>query len=134
VKSFIVDAGTINVPAFTANNVSPRVSETIIPPHIPLRTRAFKNVPMSAASARAVAGAVCRNGGSGGFRAVGRRVVLDRVDVRAAGRRVPAAGVLGFAPDEAGPFWAAAACVGTATHSAANHAVARRLAPVRIRF
>src|SRR3982751_1731525 len=38
-KSFIVDAGCIISPAFCAKSVSPRVSEVIITPNFPLRTR-----------------------------------------------------------------------------------------------
>jgi hypothetical protein len=58
VKSFIVDAGSMRLPAFDEKRVSPRVSETIIAPQLPLRTRAFRNVPMSAARASAEVGAV----------------------------------------------------------------------------
>ena len=58
VNSFIVEAGSSRSPAFAEYSVSPRVSETIIAPQLPLRTRAFRNVPMSDVSASALAGAV----------------------------------------------------------------------------
>ena len=58
VKSFIVDAGTMRSPELAEKRVSPRVSETIIAPQLPLRTRAFRNVPISAVRASAEVGAV----------------------------------------------------------------------------
>jgi len=58
VNSFIVDAGSMRSPAFAEYSVSPRVRETIIAPQLPLRTRAFRNVPISEESASAVVGAV----------------------------------------------------------------------------
>jgi hypothetical protein len=58
VNSFIVDAGSNRPPAFVEYSVSPRVSETIIAPHVPLRVRAFRNVPISEASASAESGDV----------------------------------------------------------------------------
>jgi hypothetical protein len=81
------------------------VSETIIAPQFPLRTRAFRNVPMSEASASAVVGAVYRSAGGGVRRVDGARAVLERAVEREVERvddpLLPALG--GRDP----PFWAA---------------------------
>ena len=96
VNSFIVDAGSRSPPAFTEYSVSPRVSDTIIAPQLPFRTRAFRKVPMSAARALAPNGAVWRSAGGGVRRtAVVRRagVFFARAPALVAGR------VFGFAEE-----------------------------------
>src|SRR6202011_2837701 len=51
VKSFIVEAGCISSPAFSAYRVSPRERETTMAPHIPLRVFAVSPLKMDATSA-----------------------------------------------------------------------------------
>ena len=59
----MVEAGSSIAPAFVSNNVSPRVSDTIIAPQLPLRTLEFRNTETSEASASADVGMVCRSVG-----------------------------------------------------------------------
>jgi hypothetical protein len=54
----MVDAGISRSPGFAEYRVSLRVSETIMAPQLPLRTRALRNVPMSDARASALVGDV----------------------------------------------------------------------------
>jgi hypothetical protein len=96
VNSFIVDAGSKRFPAFDENSVSPRVSETIIAPQLPLRVRAFRKVPISEASASAPIGVVNRNGGGAARRAVGRRVAFVFELFAAVGRVVVLAPPVGL--------------------------------------
>src|SRR5687768_6145800 len=120
----------MSAPAFEANSVSPRVSDTTMPPHVPLRTRACRNAPRSALSAFADAGVVWRSGGGAGLRAVGRRVVA-RAGRRAAGRAL--VGDLAFGLDElAPPFWASAAGAPENARLAARIVAPRRRAPNRV--
>jgi hypothetical protein len=51
VNSFIVDAGCISSPAFSAYRVSPRVRETTIAPHVPLRVFPVSSLRVDATSA-----------------------------------------------------------------------------------
>jgi hypothetical protein len=128
VYSFIVEAGSRRLPGFDANSVSPRVRDTIMAPQFPLRTRAFRNVPISDASESADVGVVKRSAGGAGLRVVGRRVGF-RVAFRAAGRVPvalrPGAGTLAAADP---PFWAAELAIGAAS-AAKSAPVARRRAP-----
>jgi hypothetical protein len=55
---FIVDAGCIIASAFCVNSVSPRVSETMIAPHSPLRVWLDSALPTASASALAPRGAL----------------------------------------------------------------------------
>ena len=118
-NNFIVDAGSNMLPAFVEYSVSPRVSETIMAPHVPLRVRAFRNVPMSAASASAETGEVYRSAGGGVRRAVGRRVALAFELLVDAGRVVAFfALLLGLAAVPGLPFCAVELAAGTASSEA----------------
>jgi hypothetical protein len=91
------------------------VTDTIIAPQLPLRTRAFRNVPISAVSADALVGAVYRRAGGGGRRVADVREVFapvpDRVFERV-GALEPLAPALG---GRTPPFWAAAVMTGAAS-------------------
>jgi hypothetical protein len=80
VKSFIVEAGCISSPAFSAYRVSPRVRETTIAPHIPLRVFAVSPLRIEATSAELLR-TVYRTMGTGGGRFGFRRRTLRRVVV-----------------------------------------------------
>src|ERR1700694_1086743 len=80
VKSFIVEAGCISSPAFSAYRVSPRERETTIAPHIPLRVFAVSPLKMDATSAELFS-TVYRTTGTGGGRLGFRRRTLRRVVV-----------------------------------------------------
>jgi hypothetical protein len=127
VNSFIVDAGSNKLPAFVEYSVSPRVSETIIAPQDPLRVRAFRNVPISDASASADSGEVKRSAGGGVRRAVGRRVVFGFELFAAAGRVVAfLAPLLALVVDDAPPSCAVELAIGSASARVVAKAMASR--------
>ncbi|MDQ3951289.1 MAG: hypothetical protein M3282_13230, partial [Gemmatimonadota bacterium] len=71
---FIVDAGCSIASALSAKSVSPRVSETTMTPHSPLRVRPLSIEPRFDSSSSAVRGDVQRAGraAAGAARAVRR--------------------------------------------------------------
>src|ERR1700738_97825 len=81
VNSFIVEAGCISSPAFSAYRVSPRVRETTIAPQVPLRVLPVSPLSVDATSAevfRTVYRTMGAAGGRFGFlRRALRRAVVD---------------------------------------------------------